>query len=878
MKDIDLAYRLKRVTAVFLSASFLLGACSTVTHTQKAVDGAPWSSSEPLSIPYEVRLTQLEKGNLVANPSFEERAPTTENSDTPRHWSRTGRSVEWVDAASGRDAAEEVADGRHAVKIVKRRAGELDKAEGIISDFIPVIPGNYDFFYDVKLKNITSPQIRLGFRLYDAIVVKIFFFDAQKKKLDPALLNPVSGSLVDNSDKSYSFANFWRIDDFPWATVRGRTYNYPFSEGDLPEKTRFVRLFFGLKGSGTMWIDNIVYRYSKWNFSTLERMQPYFGRRLTAADKIIPAPRSLVLLNEVIYFDPQNAGLDPPMIVLPEDPAAAERTAAGILQHKLNAVIHSVMPVEGPADRHVRVVSDFRSNDFRGGRLVFSIGRNKLHRQAWPDLPLHAIGEKTQGYVIRSKSVGEALVVFLLGETPVGTFNAAATSVQLLEEEKCVYHNATVVDFPDFLGRSYCLKNWQSDAELRRDIDAIERMSLYKLNKVYCGHNRTSTDWHVIDDLFRKGVEEAGRKCRETGVMSLAIMVNPYSHLGFEPSVDDLDDQSRNFWMHSRQESVDLLKDIFKTGLDAGADTIMLQADDSVPHTGGNRKNYGLYTTEDQNRFGNLQNAQAHVVNSLKQWVDSAYPGTRIEFCPPWYANEFIDRGEGKAEVYFNELASLIPRDVAIVWTGPTVRSLSVDMADLHRYGNLIGRWPMIWDNTLYARNLETKRYGGYTTYYPGKVRMCNLFEPFDTDRPEGFHNYNDGRHMYTNGNAYSEVYKIKFATVADYEWNTAAYKPELALWKALCSLYGTQGARELILFNEAYYGTFEACLRIESDGAKPVFIENGRLYSIEMDRRLERISRLLPTGHPLPSELTAFRDRQKKRFVQLSRALGPTQ
>jgi hypothetical protein len=536
------------------------------------------------------------------------------------------------------------------------------------------------------------------------------------------------------------------------------------------------------------------------------------------------------------------------------------------------------MPVEVPADRHVRVVNNFSSDDFSDGRLVFSIGRNKLYRQEWPGLPLHVIGEKSQGYVIRSKPVGDALVVFLLGKTPVGTFNAAATSVQLIEEEKCIYHNATVVDFPDFLGRSYCLKNWQSAAELRHDIDAIERMSLYKLNKVYCGHNRKNTDWHLIDDLFRKGVEEAGRKCRETGVMSLAIMVNPYSHLGFEPSVDDLDDQSRNFWMHSRPESVDLLKDIFKTGLDAGADTIMLQADDSVPHTGGNRKNYGLYTTEDQNRFGNLQNAQAHVVNSLKQWVDSAYPGTRIEFCPPWYANEFIDRGEGKAEVYFNELASLIPRDVAIVWTGPTVRSLSVDMADLHRYGNLIGRWPMIWDNTLYARNLETKRYGGYTTYYPGKVRMCNLFEPFDTDRPEGFHNYNDGRHMYTNGNAYSEVYKIKFATVADYEWNTAAYNPELALWKVLCSLYGTQGARELILFNEAYYGTFEACLRIESDGAKPVFIENGRLYSIEMDRRLERISRLLPTGHPLPSELTAFRDRQKKRFVQLSRALGPTQ
>jgi beta-N-acetylglucosaminidase len=870
VKNFNLTDRLKRMASVLLSASVLLGACSTLKHTQKTVDGSRWSSLEPLSIPYEVRLAQFEKGNLVADPSFEEREPTTENSDNPRHWITVGRNVEWIDAAVGSNASGEVADGRHAVKIVKRSAGELDEAEGVISGFIPVIPGNYDFFYDVKLKNITSQRVRLGFRLYDALVVRTFFFDAQKKKIDPSCLNPVAGSLIDNSDKSYAFSNFWRIDDFPWATVRGRTYNYPFSEGDLPEGTCFVRLFFGLKGRGTMWIDNIVYRYSKWNFSTLERMRPYFGRRLTAADKIIPTPRSLEPINDVIYFDPQNSGLGPPIIVLPENPAAAECTAAEILRHKLNAVIHKIMPVEVPADTYVRVVNDISSDDIRDSRLVFSIGRNKLHRQAWPDLPLHVIGKNSQGYVIRSKPVGDALVVFLLGETPVGTFNAAATSVQLLEKEKCIYHNATVVDFPDFLGRSYCLKNWQSAAELRHDIDAIEPMSLYKLNKVYCGHDRTNAEWYLIDDLFKKGVEEAGRKCRETGVMSLAIMVNPYSHLGFEPPVDDLDDQERNFWTHGRPESVELLKDILKTGLDAGADTIMLQADDSVPHTGGNRKNYGLYATEDQYRFGNLQNAQAHIINKLKQWVDSAYPGTRVEFCPPWYANEFIARGEGKAEVYFKELTALIPRDVAIVWTGPTVRSLSVDMADLHRYAALIGRWPMMWDNTLYARNLETKSYGGYTTYYPGKVRMCNLFEPFDTARPEGFQNYNDGRHMYTNANAYSEVYKIKFATVADYEWNTAAYNPEFALWRVLCSRYGAECARELVFFNEAYYGAYETCLRLESDGAKPAFIDNGRLYVIEMDRSLERISRLLPTGHPLPSELATFRDRQKKRFSKL--------
>ena len=159
------------------------------------------------------------------------------------------------------------------------------------------------------------------------------------------------------------------------------------------------------------------------------------------------------------------------------------------------------------------------------------------------------------------------------------------------------------------------------------------------------------------------------------------------------------------------------------------------------------------------------------------------------------------------------------------MWTGPTIRSLSIDMADIHRYKSLIGRWPMIWDNTLYARNKETKRYGGYTTYYPGKVRMCNLFEPYDTGRPKDFQKYNDGRQMYTNGNAYSEVYKVKYATVADFEWNTSAYNPELSLWKVLCNAYGPSGARQLILFNDAYYGAYEFCLRMEIEGLNEEYI-----------------------------------------------------
>ena len=193
----------------------------------------------------------------------------------------------------------------------------------------------------------------------------------------------------------------------------------------------------------------------------------------------------------------------------------------------------------------------------------------------------------------------------------------------------------------------------------------------------------------------------------------------------------------------------------------------MLMADDFVPHEGENRKNYVLYTRKDKDRFINLQNAQAYVINTLDKWLKQNYSGTRLEFCPPWYLNEFIDRSWGRAESYFRDLQAMIPEDLAIVWTGPTVRSLRYDLADFSRYSDLIGRKPMIWDNTLYARGLEGV-YGGYPAYYPGKVRLCNLFEPYDVCVPENFLDLVDRKSMYVNGAASSEIYKIKYATVAD--------------------------------------------------------------------------------------------------------------
>lgn len=860
---------------IALAVTALVGLSATVG----ACDPA-WSDSDPLSIPCELRRQQAAKGNVVFNPSFEPESHPVHGRprpSAPPGWEKVGDEVEWIDRESG-GAPEEVHEGRCAIRIRRTRLGELDKAAGVVSDYIPVIPGNYDFTYAVRLKHVTGSRLRLGARLGDAVAVRVFYFDADKNPVDASAHNPVANGLIDASDKSYPFANYWSVDEFDWARVRARTYHYPFSEGDLPAGTRYVRLFLGLKGTGSMWLDSVDFRYSKWNFSALERMKPLIDRPLAPLDLLIPTPKEARLVREVVYLDPGSGNGAAPLILLPDEPAPADHAAARLLEKSLNAALDKALPGStGPRPRCRIVAGDSGAAEWSAARLVFSIGPNHLLRKFGAHLPLTPASGNPQAYVIQPVDAGPCHAVFLTGGTSLANFYAAATAAQLLEADRCVYHSAVVSDFPDFLGRSYLLKRWETLAQLDRDLDGLELMGRLKLNKAYAGYEGRSKDWHRPDALFKAGLAEIGQRCRENGVVSLGIMVNPYSHFEFEPAAEALNDAARYTWTHASAASLETLQGVFKLGLEAGAGTVMLLADDFVPHEGRNRKNYSLFTPEDRRRFVNLQTAQAHVIHSLKAWLDRQYPGTRFEFCPPWYANEFIDRSEGKAEIYLKELTAQIPPDVAIIWTGPTVRSLSLDLADLRRFRNLIGRWPMFWDNTLYARNLETTVYGGYTAHYPGKVRLCNLFEPLDVDRPAGFHELNDGRHMYVNGAADSEVYRIKFATVADYEWNTSAYDAENSLWKALVRTFGAPAGAEALQFNDAYYGLYGIGMWMEREGVAGEHLRRGNAFLDRLQGSLESLQRQLPPDHALLGELQALYDRAKTRFERLARK-NPTE
>lgn len=491
-----------------------------------------WSSFDPVSIPLEVRRSQLERGNIVPNPSFERgRTDAGAGSVSLEGWKVIGDGVEWID------------EERHAIKIVRKSADEVDEiGSGVESDFLPVIPGNYLFTYDVKLKDIYPIRERYGSRLYDAIDVRLLFFDENKAPLDGAVEHPRYRIKIDNSRKNFTFANYWHIAEFGWANVLASTFTYPFSEGDVPDACRFVKLFLGLKGRGTMWIDNVDFRFSRWNFTALERVLPYADEQLGPADLINPTPKRVGNPRILQCVSPSG---EPPMIIAPDAPETATAFAVDSLRRAL----------ETASGADIAVTSDPAAATGTD-RLIFSIGENRLTDAHRRQLPFAEIAGHDQGYFI-TQPAETPNVVFLAGNSNRAHYYAVATAVQLLDRDGKTFHCYEVVDYPDFLGRAYNMGLFRDGADMEDSLADVRRMAAWKLNKTYSGYNDPGKDWLSPPSSYFAWLAAVGERCAQTGVVELAVQVNPYYHMDFMAKAESMSEETRRYWLHSRPSDVE---------------------------------------------------------------------------------------------------------------------------------------------------------------------------------------------------------------------------------------------------------------------------------------------------------------------------------
>ena len=146
---------------------------------------------------------------------------------------------------------------------------------------------------------------------------------------------------------------------------------------------------------------------------------------------------------------------------------------------------------------------------------------------------------------------------------------------------------------------------------------------------------------------------------------------------------------------------------------------------------------------------------------------------------------------------------------------------------------------------------------------------MCNLFEPYDITVPKGFNRFNDNGQIYINGDAHSEQYKLKYMTVADFEWNVNDYNADFSLWKALYTTIGNDAAKELLLFNDKYFEITELIKTIEREGKTDEVLTKAKRAMYELNSINASLQKIL-INKSLAAEISAFRDAQVNKFEKL--------
>lgn len=730
----------RTVIILLLASGFLSSGCNRKQDIDE--QRITWTTDAPLTIPLRARLQRLEKGNLLRNPSFE--TGRTFTLDTARSsfvidgWQQTGHHVRWVDIRSDSlYRPDEVFSGNRSVRIIRENAYETDEVgDGIMSEFIKVIPGNYDFSFHARLENIVPPRARIGTRMYDAVEVKLLFYDRNKIEITARRSFPQIDQVINISFKSLSFANYQQIKEFNWGKIIGKSEHFPFPEGDIPTEAHYVRIYIGLKASGKLWIDSVSLTYSHRNFSVAERMRAYTDTTYTEIASIIPVPKSYQRMESVVYQVPETQPEKQPLIVIPDQAPELILKSAALIRDALNLPQNRVVTAAGP-------------DQIRNARLVFSLGATPWFEQYRAFLPEKAIAPHPQGYFIYATSAMPHLV-FLGSQTSQGIYYAALTLVQMIDKKQPVYHHARIIDYPDFANRWCSLPEFRSaDPQDQRD---------------------------YTDDLVQYKINGA-----------------------FTPKA-----------------------------------------------TGGNVRINGLFTVSTMPDF------------PVPAEGTLTYPGFPDAGVPPFH-NQMLDYS-----LYMNP-AGHCPAEVSDFYAGCSYFSMNTDDADLRHFLSRTKKKPMFMDNSM-QMHTPWAHFGGNDPWYPGKVRLYNLFEPYGNDAIKDHFYGLDSSRFWINLAAGSETDIIRLATAADFMWNAASYNRDRSLWKVLQSRYGAEASREIIRYADQYGLMMETLLRMRVKTQLQRNLKNAQQILSELNRLVHSIGQSIGPDHPLVKELgtltTALQDR----------------
>ncbi len=794
---------LKRIFLLLLTCFFLLFIIQCKKEKKIAQLQSYWSANDPLTIPYRLRIQLFNKGNLMVNPSFEQgRMFNLDSVNTAFNlpgWQKVGDNVKWVNSdGDSLFNRQEVNSGIHAIKISRNIAGMTQNiSEGIKSDFIKVIPGDYKFSFYVKLKDVKSFYKNYG-NLKDVLDIRIEYYDKNKIELNTSVFDPdIYSSYNIHHDLYYSSLSC--IKDFNWGEVSVGTHQGPGKGDDMPDEARFVKIFIGFKGRGNVWIDDVSLKLTKWNFSYLERFKPFFDSVYTPYDLLIPQPKTMIRRKPRKLFVNDSNRLFP-AIIIPVKADKITMDAANLLKEELVTLIQDI------TDNEIKIplLYNVSEDDINNYSLLFSVGKTNMLNDGNDSLSFGKINDKEQGYII--KQADNRNVIYLAGYKPQGNYYAVTTLVQLFNNKDLMYHHADIIDYPSFYKRPFVfsLSGSNENRQIDFNSDAAKLLLKHKLNFVYFNCPLSYND--VSSSIDRQFLND---------YRSLSSVINDNSNLSsgliFEfplESIKEVDVKYNNNKLSYHLPYKELIRiNHFKRNLQylisshvEHVTIIPDKFDYSLVFPDENDSNDCIMPTD----FNTLPHAHTIMVNHLYYWLKNRYPKIRLQFCSPWYCNKLIELSQGKGKSYFNTVMPNFYEDINLLWTGSESFTYSLDDATIEEYQRITGRVPLLLNNMLGHKNAGKQESGIYS--YHQKAILSNVFQSYDVDFPDNFYDYNSEREILVNTFLSDELDKIKYLTIASYLWNSNDYNADLALWKSLITLYGKEKAMELIAFNDEYY------------------------------------------------------------------------
>jgi hyaluronoglucosaminidase len=268
-------------------------------------------------------------------------------------------------------------------------------------------------------------------------------------------------------------------------------------------------------------------------------------------------------------------------------------------------------------------------------------------------------------------------------------------------------------------------------------------------------------DWaETPDEAWMKSIQELRTRAANLGIR-FAIAISP----GLSIRYSDQEDRSR-------------LISKLRFFADMGVRDFGLFLDD-IPAQ--------LQWPRDQQTFTSLAEAHRSLVIAVHESL-SEIAGSSLMICPETYW------GSG-TEAYLAELSRGLPLEIDIMWTGKSICSATLEVADAITFAETTGRPPLYWDN-----------------YPVNDVAMSHELHlgPYERRDPEL---YNTSRGIIVNAMEMAEASKIAIATAGDFLADPFGYETEQSWVRGIADV--TKSAKDAAAFEVFAGNSRSSCLSL---------------------------------------------------------------